>query len=96
MAAQVAARYIKNAIVVFIFMTDGGASLPNAGIQALKQLQRDNPNRLKYAGIEFGCSNQVMTIIKNELKGTTGTAYKPEELTELFKKSIEVINHQEK
>lgn len=51
MAAQLAARYINNSIIVFVFMTDGESGYPNSGVQALKILQRDNPNRLQYAGI---------------------------------------------
>ena len=51
MAASLAEKYIANSIVVFIFMTDGGAGLPTNGIAALKKLQTKNPNQLKYAGI---------------------------------------------
>ena len=51
LAATLAGKYIPNAIVVFIFMTDGGASFPTNGIAALKRLQATYPNKLKYAGI---------------------------------------------
>ena len=51
MAASLATKYIVNSIVVFIFMTDGGAGLPTNGIAALKKLQTTYPNKLKYAGI---------------------------------------------
>ena len=72
-------------------MTDGGASYPSNGIQALKRLQTSNPNKLKYAGIEFNSNVQVMKTICTQLKGTTGVAYNPEQLTDLFFKSIEVV-----
>ncbi len=36
-----------------------------------------------------------MKEIASELKGTTGSAYNPEELTNLFFKSIEVIEYRE-
>jgi hypothetical protein len=36
-----------------------------------------------------------MKTIATELKGTTGVAYNPEQLTELFKKSVEVIQYRE-
>jgi len=64
LAASLAAKYISTATIVFIFMTDGGASYPSTGIQALKQLQKSYPNKLKYVGIEFGSSVQVMKTIK--------------------------------
>ena len=51
MAAGLASKYIESSIVVFIFMTDGGANYPAAGISALKKLQNTYPNKLKYAGI---------------------------------------------
>lgn len=51
MAAKLATKYIEKAIVVFIFMTDGGAGYPFNGIQSLKRLQQAYPNKLKYAGI---------------------------------------------
>lgn len=36
-----------------------------------------------------------MNTIAVELKGTTGVAYNPEELTDLFIKSIEIIEYKE-
>ena len=36
-----------------------------------------------------------MKKIASELKGTTGVAYNPGQLTELFKKSVEVIQYRE-
>jgi len=35
-AARIAKNYIKESIIVFIFMTDGGDSFPTTGIKALK------------------------------------------------------------
>jgi hypothetical protein len=35
-AARLAKKYIDQSIIVFIFMTDGGASFPTNGIKALK------------------------------------------------------------
>ncbi len=88
MAATIATKYISQATVVFIFMTDGGASYPSAGIQSLKKLQTSFIDRLKYAGIEFNSNVSVMKTICSELKGTTGVAYNPEQLTTLFMSSI--------
>ena len=51
LAASLASNYITSSIVVFIFMTDGGAGYPTNGIAALKRLQIAHPNKLKYAGI---------------------------------------------
>ena len=51
MAANLATKYINNSIVIFIFMTDGGANYPTNGIAAMKRLQSTYPNKLKYAGI---------------------------------------------
>ena len=96
MAAQIAVKYIASSIIVFIFMTDGGASYPTSGIQALKKLQSNYPNKMKYAGIEFNSNVGVMKTICQELKGQTGVAYNPEQLTDLFSKSIEVIEYREK
>jgi len=50
-AAKIAGKYIDKSIIVFIFMTDGGASFPTNGIKALKQLQINHPKKLHYAGI---------------------------------------------
>ena len=96
MAAQIAGSYITNSTVVFIFMTDGGASYPSNGIQALRNLQSRYPNKMKYAGIEFNSNVPVMNTICQELKGQTGVAYNPEQLTDLFYKSLEVIEYREK
>ena len=78
MAAGIATNYIANSTVVFIFMTDGGASYPSAGIKALKDLMVKHPNKFKYAGIEFNINAPVMKTIAAELNGKTGTAYNPE------------------
>jgi len=51
MAANLAQKYISNSIILFIFMTDGGSSYPVSGVQKLRSLQANNPNRFKYAGI---------------------------------------------
>ena len=50
-AARIAQKYIDKSIIVFIFMTDGGANLPTKGIQALKSLQMTHPDKLHYSGI---------------------------------------------
>ena len=95
MAAGLATKYIQNATIVFIFMTDGGASLPSNGIKIMKDLQTRYPNKLKYAGIQLNSSVSVMKVIATELKGNTGNAYNPEELTKLFAQSIEVVPNRE-
>ena len=95
LAAQITEKYIANSLVVFIFMTDGGASYPSKGIAALQKLQKFYPNKLKYAGIQLNCKAQVMKTIATELKGKTGVAYNPDQLTELFKRSVEVIQYRE-
>lgn len=77
-------------------MTDGGSSLPTNGLMSLKRLQANYPDKLHYAGIQFNCSSDVMDIIANELKGQSGVAYNPDQLTTLFTKSIEVIAFREK
>ena len=37
-----------------------------------------------------------MKLISNELKGQSGVAYNPEQLSDLFEKSIEVVAYLEK
>ncbi len=96
MAASLAAKYIQESAVVFICMADGETSYPTEGIRALKKLQADNPEKLYYAGIEFGGKLHVMNIIAAELKGKSNIAYTPEDLTVLFMKSIEAIDYREK
>jgi hypothetical protein len=96
MAANLAQKYITNSIVLFIFMTDGGSSYPTAGVQKLRNIQANNPNKFKYAGIEFNNGSQVMKDIARDLNGKTGVAYNAEELTGLFLKSIEIIEYREK
>jgi hypothetical protein len=61
----------------------------------LKKHQLDHPGKLKYVGIEFNSSSQVLKTIAVELKGISGVAYNPEQLTDLFLKSIEVIDYNE-
>ena len=90
-AARIARKYIDNSIIMFIFMTDGGANYPTNGIQALKSLQMTHPNKLHYAGIQFNCSLQIMKLIATQLKGTNGIAYNPDQLSTLFKRSIQII-----
>ena len=51
--AQISANYIQSATIVFIFMTDGGSGYPQHGVEAMKQLQAQHPNKFKYTGIEF-------------------------------------------
>lgn len=50
-AASIAARYINDAVIVFIFMTDGEAPYPTKGMEAFKKLKAKYGNRLKYSGI---------------------------------------------
>ena len=50
-AARIARKYIDKSIIVFIFITDGGASYPTKGIQALKSLKISHPKKLYYSGI---------------------------------------------
>ena len=90
-AARIARKYIDNSIIVFIFMTDGGASYPTNGVQALKSLQMVHPNKLHYSGIQFNCNQQVMKLIATQLKGTSGIAYNPDQLSTLFKRSIQIV-----
>lgn len=59
-------------------MTDGQSSYPAAEIDKLSKLQKDNPNMLKFSGIEFGKQCPLMTKIADELKGKTGVAYNAE------------------
>ena len=51
MAVSLVKKYIEESIVVFIFMTDGGADYPINGVIALNKLQKKHPNKFKYAGI---------------------------------------------
>lgn len=53
LAAKIASKYITNATVVFIFMTDEWADSPLEGIKAMKNLQTNYPDKLLYRGIEF-------------------------------------------
>ena len=50
-AAQIATKYIADATIVLIFMTDGYAEYPKKGIQALQNLQTRYPDKFKYSGI---------------------------------------------
>ena len=50
-AAALAEKYITSSSVVFIFMTDGGASYPAKGVAAMKKLRSIYPNKFTYAGI---------------------------------------------
>ena len=95
MAATIAERYIDKAIVLFIFMTDGGARYPASGMNSLRKLQADHPGKLRYSGIEFSTHVPILKTIAAELNGKTGVAFNAEELTDLFLKSIEVIEYRE-
>ena len=75
---ELAQKYISKSIILFIFMTDGQSSYPDAEIAKLSKLQKDNPNMLKFSGIEFGKQCPLMTKIADELKGKTGVAYNAE------------------
>lgn len=76
-------------------MTDGDCSYPSQGIKVLKQLQAQNPGRLRYSGIELASKVEMLKTIAHELKGSSGIAYNAEQLTDLFLESIEVIEYRE-
>ena len=51
MAVEIAKKYIKDAVIGFIFMTDGAASLPTKGIDDIKELQIKYPRKMTYFGV---------------------------------------------
>lgn len=44
-------RYIENAKIKYIFMTDGGDSVPTGQIALIKALKYTYPNKIEYFGI---------------------------------------------
>ena len=76
-------------------MTDGYAPYPSNSIKKLKNIQANHPGKLHYAGIELASDVKDLKEIASQLKGKTGVAYNPEELTELFIRSIEVVEYRE-
>lgn len=50
-AYNVANRYIRQETVIFIFMTDGGATYPQTSIRLLEGLMTNYPKKFTYSGI---------------------------------------------
>lgn len=44
-------------------MTDGEAHYPGRGMNSLKKIQADYPNKLRYSGIEFSNGSYVLKRI---------------------------------
>ena len=94
-AAEYANKYIEDAIIGFIFMTDGKDDYPRIGVRQLKSIQEKYRSKWYYNGILSGEAGekgqQTLMNIAMELRGNTDRAYNPEQLTRLFTKSVEFI-----
>ena len=103
MAVEIAAKYIEDSFMVFIFMTVGNALFPVKETDAIKKLQLDHSKKFYYIGIENHqhlnkneLNTDNMKAISEKLNGWNLAAFDPTELERCFNSSVEVIRYREK
>jgi hypothetical protein len=74
----------KSSTIKLVFMTDGGAEYPTAPLQQLKLLQLQEPGRIDFYSVEFGCNTDMMKQITRELNGKNTVPSNMNELVNVF------------